>query len=1660
MPEIKHTFTAGKMNKDLDERLVPNGEYRDALNIQVRTTDGDSEGIGNAGVVQNLQGNSHISNGSVNNDGAYNSVSYVTLSDGTIPSTKIIGSVADEKNDKAYFFAAAPDMTKIPATSITGATSSTQRVFVDSIVEVDAVTQISRSIFVDRFAVMGQKQDFFNMSGSNISPDPYLTNGATQSTPANGYDQITVVDADTCRVGMVIFAQNSSNDHLLFTDGVPGVEIVDLNSTTNVLTLAVQQTGDLNTGVVFKFIHKERVLNFRQDKLITGVNVIDDLLFFTDGNDEPKKINIKRSKAGTDTNYNQTQLYVQNPGDLSNENDLIIISDLENVVTSDVKKEHVTVIRKAPKSAPTLLMREKERDGAISGFINNFSFIDENAVPSVPIEGSIKTIQFPGGVEILNGDTFKFTSANDNFNPIVIIGTVDTQAFNFDSQENIYTVVLSFVDAALSNDNPSDWEFKLEQKRPLFETKFGRFGYRYKYEDNECSSFSPFSELAFLPGDFSYTASQGFNDGMTNTVRELIITGFIPDISIRPIDVKAVDILWKTTDNANVYIIKTITRGFDAEWKNFTDENEINTGELQVSSEMIHRVLPSNQLLRSWDNVPKTAVAQEITANRLVYGNYLQGYDLKYPAGLTQSIISDAVSFPVPAKSVKTDREYKFGIVIGDKYGRETPVIAYGYEDDNGNDNSGSIYLDKNFSDFSNRFSLQQNWGGNPTSFLYNGKPWIEYIKYYVKETSNLVMDRWYDAGDGNVWLAFASADRNKVDEETYLILKNEHGTQVPVKEEARYKILAIESEAPDYIKTNKNDYPLILIDRPNVYTDDIATVTSGVPDKLINQTVIKTGDGAWEELDITDQRFRGTKKVRIVGQFTTSNGAIVKAFSPFKVVSKVANNDSGGTVVLKDTFSQPEVDMFQKISAIIEDPSEITAANVDDYNNPDAIKYYIELRDEIVENKPQFDGRFFVKIKKDNTLRSRVLNETSGLYNIIETYEIGYISSTANNPATVGEFANAAWPADSVFTSTNIEDLIAAPNYPNAGTQSDLNVLEGILEGYNLPDDGFDDESGPQPVPRVGPGDPVQTENFWNWWYSQGEDYLNDSASQEQASTARTTNIFIDEITAHTGYQIRYSPANMGNVDGYGLQVMPYFSHGSGGMQDYVSATWMNEGIYILAGEGEFDFVISDDQPTQHTIFGSHEGFQILTTSGLLAPEFNWGTGMLPNWKPVGLAQGPAFNGLKGQLTFSSVGTQGGFNNGKDAIFKSLMQTEGTLFRFTADPNRHVYRVSYIQQDINNAINNQPYSGDASPYEGPVNINAKNFSASSTDNLNERHSISTRFAKLDQDGGAIVGSGIDTTVWDPRGEVSHNGMGSFTIEILERMPDEDLQDDSIVTNSACWETEPKEDVGLDIYYEASGAIPVELNSGNIQLFTKASTNINKASQVFGVRVNSQNESQPIALSGPAFAIENYGDDGVRIQKNINGVLSDCKEFFINDEIKFLHKDGTTTRSKILDHYKVTSFANGVNIPISSDEITFTCSIGADPSLLIIDTETLSGGLDGVSTGDEVVSEGSIAQNTVVQSVDVAANQITINLNALVFNTSNINVTIIKRTGIYKIDKEVWNYPTELRWFNCYSFGNGVESDRIRDDFNAPTINNGIKVSSTFLEYGQERIGS
>ncbi|NBO22864.1 hypothetical protein EBU94_05965 [bacterium] len=52
MSKIQRNFIAGRMNKVVDERLVPEGEYIDAMNIRMGSTE-QSE----IGVIENTKGN-------------------------------------------------------------------------------------------------------------------------------------------------------------------------------------------------------------------------------------------------------------------------------------------------------------------------------------------------------------------------------------------------------------------------------------------------------------------------------------------------------------------------------------------------------------------------------------------------------------------------------------------------------------------------------------------------------------------------------------------------------------------------------------------------------------------------------------------------------------------------------------------------------------------------------------------------------------------------------------------------------------------------------------------------------------------------------------------------------------------------------------------------------------------------------------------------------------------------------------------------------------------------------------------------------------------------------------------------------------------------------------------------------------------------------------------------------------------------------------------------------------------------------------------------------------------------------------------------------------------------------------------------------------------
>jgi hypothetical protein len=105
------------------------------------------------------------------------------------------------------------------------------------------------------------------------------------------------------------------------------------------------------------------------------------------------------------------------------------------------------------------------------------------------------------------------------------------------------------------------------------------------------------------------------------------------------------------------------------------------------------------------------------------------------------------------------------GIVYKDEYGRETPVFT---------NEGASFTVPKTVASSKNSIV---------TSVVNEAPSWANSYKFFIKETSNeyynLCMDRWYDAEDENIWLSFPSAERNKVSEDTFLILKKPSGSNV-----------------------------------------------------------------------------------------------------------------------------------------------------------------------------------------------------------------------------------------------------------------------------------------------------------------------------------------------------------------------------------------------------------------------------------------------------------------------------------------------------------------------------------------------------------------------------------------------------------------------------------------------------------------------------------------------------------------------------------------------------------------------------------------------------------------------------------------------------------------------------------------------------------------
>ena len=659
MPELKRNFLRGRMNKDLDERLVPSGEYRDALNIEISTSEGS-----NVGSAQTLRGNKLADTTS------YHHSTSVT-----------VGQYVDEENEAIYNFVH-NKLNTFEDTNYANYTSGDlPRIIghkIDSILKhvKDPLTEsvTTEIVFNDVYEV--------RVANGRVTPGNQTITGLTNFQWNRKTGGPSILPSDTqfvdtfvaqgLKPGMRVQAIDVNGNDLWDGKDVRVISVQDsvggqshTIKITPVNGFAIgynEHYGNtmIADGVVLKF-SADRILDFRagteeletnnkladesnaystkqytpNGNIITGINVIDDLLFWTDGRGEPKKINISDSIKGTAYPIDNVNAHIFNPTRVYSS------SEKSRLGWQGVAElSNITVIKPAPIKPPKVKVLTSIREGITSstlkrqygsGELAHFAFRDNDASYVFSL-GPIDSLFTPTNLDAnwKVGDVLDLVESTTSAGvPIVSPKTASIRITsyhpNLSGSFPYYRVDLVAIDSTYTIDrSPAFWTAKLSEKEtPIYEQEFVCFAYRYKYNDGETSVISPYTKPIFLPGRYEYDPKEGFNLGMLNNMKSVEISGFYPENT--PQDVVSIEILYRDTNKANqVNSIKTIDL-LDVNSRSYRDN--IDTRSVVIDAELFGPTLPSDQVDRNQDIVPTSAVAQEITASRLMYGNYTENYD-------------------------------------------------------------------------------------------------------------------------------------------------------------------------------------------------------------------------------------------------------------------------------------------------------------------------------------------------------------------------------------------------------------------------------------------------------------------------------------------------------------------------------------------------------------------------------------------------------------------------------------------------------------------------------------------------------------------------------------------------------------------------------------------------------------------------------------------------------------------------------------------------------------------------------------------------------------------------------------------------------------------------------------------------------------------------
>ena len=555
MAKVLNTFLKSKMNKDLDARIIPEGEYRDAQNAQVSKS--ESENVGN---LENVLGNVSIEN--------FNTLTGVS---GLI----CVGVFSDEINNTVYLF--------------------------------------------------------------------FTTNQQTQYDPTDSN---------------FIISYNTLNNP---------------NSASRILV-------------------EGAFLNFSTQNQIYGINILEDLLFFTDNRNQPRVIDVTLAGGSFYSTEDQISVAKYNP------------------------YQAIELFQKNTEAeqAGSVIPYETTMKDVSSIFLPNGG----SAIITDP-SGTLATINFSGLVGEINDSSSPYGTSvtvglmNMINREVNIIPGVSITSLNSPTRVTLSAPITFSQDQKIVfNKNPF-YEADFGGDPDYLEDRFVRFSYRFKYQDNTYSIFAPFTQTAFIPkqdGYFMYASGDNpAKDDQSDSYRSTVVSFMenkvnkidlkiplpFPNYSMRDaLKLKEIDILYKESDAVAVRVIETIktdevtnqssialvngnqTPGaagadiaidgvlggieigstiegvgipanttvvsfsptdpsnpssgnirLDQPVPNLDDNvllfiNDIRFFKYEYNSSKPTKTLPEAELVRVFDKTPVRSLAQEVSGNRVIYGNF------------------------------------------------------------------------------------------------------------------------------------------------------------------------------------------------------------------------------------------------------------------------------------------------------------------------------------------------------------------------------------------------------------------------------------------------------------------------------------------------------------------------------------------------------------------------------------------------------------------------------------------------------------------------------------------------------------------------------------------------------------------------------------------------------------------------------------------------------------------------------------------------------------------------------------------------------------------------------------------------------------------------------------------------------------------------------